>query len=170
MRKVIGIIIFVIAIGILIFLVYKIVTKARNQKEHERIVQTLPSCNFDLICGQKLASKQIKNKPAVVVFYNPGCNHCEYEGEMFYANKNRLKDIDIVMISSSPTDSIRAYVNRHKLNDVLNFYFVTDSRYEAFLLWNVKTIPSVYIYNKEGVMVKLFNGEVKLDAILDELN
>lgn len=136
---------------------------------HNRITQALPAYTFNLAYGGTMNTKCLEDKPTAVMFFNPGCEHCEYEGEALSTNSGSLKEKEILMISLSPRDSIKAYAKRHRLEGIPNIHFATDSLAKATILFGVQSIPTTFIYGSDGKLWKRFNGEVSIKALLREL-
>src|SRR5947209_3656227 len=44
-----------------------------------------------------------KNKQVLIVLFSPDCEHCQHEAEMFYAGRDLLSKVHIVMITTYPT-------------------------------------------------------------------
>ncbi len=169
MRKNIGKVVVILVLLCSSFLVYKIVVKANRKKECERKTQVLPVCVFNLAYGGTFDIKSLEGKSAAVMFFNPGCEHCEYEGEALSNNRVSLSEKEILMVSFSPRDSIKAYAKRHRLVGMPNIRFATDSLAKAYALFGVQTIPTTFIYSSDGGLRKRFNGEVSIKALLRDL-
>ncbi|WP_197057308.1 peroxiredoxin family protein [Alistipes sp. ZOR0009] len=169
MRKTIGRAAIVLVLLCSSVLVYKIVVKVNQKKECERITQALPSYTFNLAYGGTMHTKSLEDKPTAVMFFNPGCEHCEYEGEALSTNSGSLKEKEILMVSLSPRDSIKAYAKRHRLEGISNIRFATDSLAKATIMFGVQAIPTTFIYGSDGRLRKRFNGEVSIKALMREL-
>lgn len=169
MRKIIGRAAVVLVLLCASVLVYKIVVKVNRKKECERLTQALPAYTFTLAHGGTMHTKSLEDKPTAVMFFNPGCEHCEYEGEALSANSGSLKEKEILMVSLSPRDSIKAYAKRHRLERIPNIHFATDSLAKATILFGVQSIPTTFVYGSDGKLRKRFNGEVSIKALLREL-
>ena len=148
--------IFIIFSIILAALILTNIIKQSNTKENYKT----------FIIGEKTTSL---DKYSIVFFFNPGCEHCEYEGEVLSTNSGSLKGKEILMISLSPRDSIKAYAKRHRLEGITNIHFATDSLAKATILFGVQSIPTTFIYGSDGKLRKRFNGEVSIRALLREL-
>ena len=148
--------IFIIFSIILAALILTNIIKQSNTKENYKT----------FIIGEKTTSL---DKNSIVFFFNPGCEHCEDEGEALSANSGIIKKKEILMISLSPRDSIKAYAKRHRLERIPNIHFATDSLAKLHMLYGVQTIPTTFIYGSDGKLRKRFNGEVSIKALLREL-
>lgn len=169
MRKFIRYAILLFVLLVMALLLYKIIVKVGQKKEVGRNIATF-SYTFNLIGKASYEFKNVSGKSSVIVFFNPGCSHCEYEGQIFKMNFRKIADSHFIMVSSSPRDSIIAYSRRHNLDRLPNFHFATDSLLEAHSRFGVQTIPTLFIYGKDGKLRKKYVGEVRIEAILRELN
>lgn len=169
MRKITGRAAIVLVLLCASVLVYKIGAKINRKKECERKTQALPAYTFKLAYGGTMNTKSLEDKPTAVMFFNPGCEHCEYEGEALSTNSGSLREKEILMVSLSPRDSIKAYAKRHRLEGIHNIHFATDSLAKATILFGIQSIPTTFIYDSDGKLRKRFNGEVSIKALLREL-
>ena len=148
-------------IAIISILIYK---KAKNQNVFVRT----PNISVTLIDNSTFNISDTR-KNLSIIFFNPGCNHCENEAEEISKYRNKLSTSEILMVSLSPRDSIKAYAKRHKLEGIPNIHFATDSLAKATILFGVQSIPTTFIYGSDGKLRKRFNGEVSIKALLKEL-
>lgn len=150
------------------FLLYEILVKIDQKKEVERYTQSF-SYIFTLTDSTAYDLKNTLGQTSMVVFFNPGCEHCEYEGDLLKKNQRKMANVQVLMVSMSPRDSIIAYSKRYGLDMLSNFHFATDSLFTAHTKFGVQTIPTIFIYGKDGNLRKKFVGEVRIEAVLREL-
>ncbi|MDR2563919.1 MAG: redoxin domain-containing protein [Prevotellaceae bacterium] len=150
----------ILALITVIFLKYK-----GNRESAERIA-LMPDFTFVLVPAGAVNTISLPAQTTFVIFFNPGCEHCEYEGRELAARRSEFAASNVLMVSSAPRDSIMNYRRRHGFDDIPNFYTACDSAYASLAFFDVKGIPTVFIYDTERKLVKTFRGEVKIDALL----
>lgn len=164
MRKLFSTLIVIISIFIIVTISILIYKKAKNQKRFDRT----PNIGVTLIDNSTFNISDTR-KSLAITFFNPGCNHCENEAEEISKYRNKLLPSEILMVSLSPRDSIKEYARRHKLDQLPNIHFATDSLAKLHMLYGVQTIPTTFIYGSDGRLRKRFNGEVSIKALMREL-
>lgn len=114
--------------------------------------------------------KSKNGKKVIIIFFNPGCEHCENEADELANVSNNLSSVEIIMISLSPKDSIIAFSRRHHLNNHNNIYFVCDSLAKMHIKYKVRSIPTTFIYGSNGILTKQIYGEINEMALLKWIN
>lgn len=107
--------------------------------------------NFSLLLGDSTTYLSTQNipagKPVVFFYYQTWCPSCREQLDNFIKNMDRLKDIQIYMITNSPYSDIKAYVKEHQLEKYPNITMSMD--YTNFFAdsFKVKAFPFIAIYN-----------------------
>lgn len=63
-------------------------------------------------------------------------------------------------------DSAKAYTERHKLLVSPNYYSLVDTTRMAALAFNLNTIPTTFIYDRNKKLIHSFTGEVNAKKLL----
>ena len=150
----------VVALTTVIFIKYR-----GNRESAERIAH-MPDFTFALVPEGAVNTMNLPTKTTFVIFFNPGCEHCEYEGRELAARRSEFAASNILMVSGASRDSIMNYRRRHGFDDIPNFHTACDSVSASRAFFDVKGIPTVFIYDAERKLIKTFRGEVKIDALL----
>jgi thiol-disulfide isomerase/thioredoxin len=108
-----------------------------------------------------------KNKPVVLVFFNPDCDHCQKETKELLAYKNELKDIQIVMSSVLPYKLINEFYKDYNIASMPNIKMGQDVNYALGKKYRPARFPGIYIYDASGSLAKVFAGNAGVPAILD---
>lgn len=107
--------------------------------------------NFSLLLGDSTTYLSTQNipdgKPVVFFYYQTWCPHCREQLDKFIKNIDRLKDIQIYMLTTSPYSDIKAFSKEYQLEKYPNITMSMD--YTRFFSdsFNVKEIPFIAIYN-----------------------
>ncbi|NJN34079.1 MAG: hypothetical protein HC817_07345 [Saprospiraceae bacterium] len=70
------------------------------------------------------------------------------------------------MFTSEKDSLIKVFTHSYGLDTLKNVQVISDENDELYKFFQVKSYPSVFIYNKERQLVKQYKGETKIDAIL----
>ena len=114
------------------------------------------------------SSEQLnKNKPFVLMFFSPDCDHCQKETKELLAYKEELKDLQIVMASPAAFKEIKSFYEDYNIASMSNITMGQDLNYALGSKYQLRTYPSVFVYDAKGVLAKAFIGNVAVPAILD---
>jgi thiol-disulfide isomerase/thioredoxin len=108
-----------------------------------------------------------KNKPVVLMFFSPDCDHCQKETKELLAYKEELKDLQIVMASPAAFAEIKSFYEDYNIVSMNNIIMGKDQNYALGMKYQLRTYPSVFVYDAKGILAKAFIGNVSVPSILD---
>ena len=108
-----------------------------------------------------------KNKPFVLMFFNPDCDHCQKETKELLAYKEELKGLQIVMVSPAAFGLIKSFYEEYNIASMPNIIMAQDQNYTLGSKYQLRTYPSIFVYDNSGKLAKAFVGNVGVPAILD---
>lgn len=165
MKKTIILIALLLLISLSFFFVFK-TNNARNERRANFTqipVFALPNIHGDTITEQSLR----KNVPTLFVFFEPGgCGPCDVVMRGINARKADFSAFQLVFFSPLPSAYIREYLDEIEFEPAENMFFLADERAELFNLMNIRSSPTVFIYNSEGVLTREFRGFVNTEMLL----
>lgn len=109
-----------------------------------------------------------KNKEVLVVLFSPDCEHCQHEAEMFYAGRDLLNKIHIVMITTYPTYRMKEFAENYGLNKLNNVVIAKDPHYMMIPFYDVRSFPFMAWYDKKGKLIDTFQGTTTVEKILEK--
>src|SRR3954462_11699569 len=56
-----------------------------------------------------------KNKPSIIIVFNPGCEHCKHETEEIIKNINDFKNMQIVMTTPQSFTEMKGFYKEYNL-------------------------------------------------------
>ena len=127
-----------------------------------------PNINITHINGSQLNVRDIKGK-AVLVFFQPDCDHCQREAEQIQQNLHAFKDYQLYFISDAALPQIAAFAQKYKLAGNPSIHFSQTTISDIMRTIGSVQLPSVYVYSSEGKLIKSFNGETPVAWILSVL-
>jgi thioredoxin-related protein len=107
-----------------------------------------------------------ENTPSVFIAFHPECEHCQYEAKSINERKTDLANVNIVMFTVANDSTTKAFSKQYGLDSFKNVHVIADTTKELERFFNVKSIPSIFIYNAQKQLVKEFKGETKIEAII----
>jgi len=141
---------------------------AENKLIHEpnaTVENDLPHLRIKLLDKSEIDARQLEGK-VVLVFFQPDCDHCQREASEIAQNLVGFKDASLYFVSSDSPEKVANFAKDYKLNGVERVYFGIASTESVLKNFGPITTPSFYIYSAEGKLVKAFNGEVEISALL----
>jgi peroxiredoxin len=109
-----------------------------------------------------------KNISACIFYFNADCEHCQYEAREISKNIKLFKSAQIVMVSTNTLAQIKQFGKQYQLN-YPNITLLQDPKHEFSKWFGKSSIPSVYIYNSNHQLVREYQGETKIEAIVKYL-
>jgi len=107
-----------------------------------------------------------KKKPVLIILFSPDCEHCQHEAEQIVANKENLKNIQIVMATTYPIYKMKAFSEQYGLSQMENVVVARDPFYILPSFYEIRNLPYMALYDKKGKLLQTFEGSVGIDKIL----
>lgn len=144
-----------------------IIRKDQETERQKVLIATLPIFNYRNIKGDFIGNNQLKTStPSVFIAFHPECEHCQYEAKSINEKQKALENTNIVLFTEANDSLTKAFSKTYGLDTLKNVHVLTDSTNELRRLFDIKTLPTIFIYNAQNQLVKRFNGETKIEAIL----
>ena len=142
-------------------------SSAKNLSKFEKI----PSFNmYTVPDSTSFSNKNLTaNKPFIIMFFSPDCEHCQKETKELLAYKNELKDIQILMASPSSYGMVKQFYKDYNLSAMPNIKLGNDVNYALGSIYQLRTFPSIFVYDNTGKLSKAFLGNIGVPAILEAL-
>jgi peroxiredoxin len=138
-------------------------TASESSAETAPEVNDLPALNIRQTDGQVVALREVSGK-IVLIFFNPGCDHCEREAEQIKNRKQPFNNHTVYFISTESAESSVAFSKKYDLTDK-NFVFAQADAAAVFeSVGNLPSVPAIFIYDNKK-LIKRFDGETSLDVI-----
>lgn len=146
----------------------------KGYAEKRRIIrarENLPDAVFTSLLEEQVNLHDFGNlKPIVIIYFHPECEHCRYEAAEIGQHAGDFEKCQLIMVT--PDDSlprIEAFCEQYQLGEVDNIEILTDKHNRFREVFGKTAIPSVFIYNSGGKLVRVFSGETKTEAIINSI-
>jgi peroxiredoxin len=171
MKKYFKIIIPTIVLSLLAFMGYKVRDKIKQKKEVAEHIKTIPVFEYQTLEGKPFTNKDLKENTATIfLYFNSECEHCQGEATQIQENVEKFSNVQLVFISFEESKKITAFATKYKLNNYANIHFLCDSKISFATAFDVNSLPSVIIYDKNKKLVAKIKGEIKALTLLKKLN
>lgn len=145
-----------------IALIFSIVSKKLNKKE---LQSTFPSTHFYQLDSSLLVNSSITTEKIVLIYFNSGCEHCQYEAKSIAENLTLFKNSTVLWFSSENITQIKDFANKYQLANQNQIIFLKANAQDLSKDFGSLSPPSVWIYDKDRSLIKFFKGETKIEAI-----
>jgi peroxiredoxin len=169
MKKTLMVVFVIIIIGLTTFLIIGIVGKTHKSKIAKDRIKTLPIFSFRTLNDTMFRSDQIKEGPVLILFFNPECEHCQYQITTLFKNWAETSGIHVLLISNAEKEAIRNFVMKNNLPDYPGIVILADETYSFRDYFGTALVPVTFIYDKKLRLVRYFQGEVRPETILKYL-
>lgn len=157
--------------ALLLFMGFVTFSKISHKKEVAENIKSMPNFLYKEINGNEFSNENLKNNTSTLfIYFNSECEFCNHEAEMIKENIIAFKDIQVVFISFEKPIAIKSFAQKHKLLRYDNIHFIHDIKADFASVFDVKSLPSLVLYDKNQKLIERFKGQVKASTILKKLN
>lgn len=109
------------------------------------------------VSGKEFTYQQLKkNKPVVLVYFSPSCEHCKNFTKELLKHEKQLASKQIVMVTYVPIAEVKPFVSDFNLKKYSNITAGTEGY--SFIVRNyydVTRFPFVALYDKQTQLIKI---------------
>ena len=156
-------------LGLLSFLITKTVRLLRQKEMHTEELKTFPDLLVQNTAIRQQEDWRELSKTTIIIFFNSNCEHCQYEARAIAQNISAFTKAHLLFISEESKKSIIAFSTIHKLDSSDGVWWLKMQSDDVYKTFGPISVPHIWIYNKQGQLVKEFSGETKVEAILEWL-
>ena len=109
-----------------------------------------------------------KKSAAMLMLFNPDCDHCRKETEEIIQNIEKFKNIQIVMATTMPYEIMKSFIEEYKLDQYDNISVGRDFQYFLPTFFKISNLPFLAFYNKNKDLISVFEGSLGVPKILIE--
>lgn len=130
----------------------------------------IPDLNLERIDGRTFTKENLQeNVPLVLLYVDVTCNDCNGMMKAILDREADFKNTQILVVSPQSLTAMRSFYNVHELR---KYPFITplidrirdfDKRIKA------QTFPTTIVYNRNGRIVKRFDGAAPIEEIVKAL-
>ena len=108
-----------------------------------------------------------KNQPLILMFFSPLCDHCKHQIEEMISRMDDLKKYQIVLASYQEMEDIKGFYKAFDLDKYSNIRIGRDTKFLLVPFYRMNSLPYLALYDKNGNLVTTYEGNVKVDKMLD---
>jgi thiol-disulfide isomerase/thioredoxin len=169
MKKILAIVLGAVLLLFISLMSYHIYKTISHKKDINLRANVLPAFRF--YKQDKTAfntdSLQHCTDRLIIEYFSPDCEHCQYTAQQYVAQKEKLKNCKILMVTFSDSLSVANFYRDYKLNTVPNLIVLSDPNIQFPKYFGAGVIPSFYVY-KDNRLVNKFLGETRISNLLSD--
>ena len=152
-----------LAVGLLAVLAFK---SATAQSSPAKRPASLPDFSFVSADGPALTQQQLaKGRATVVLFFDPGCDHCQRQAEWLRAAEGQFKGAQFVWVSTADMAEIQSFQKKYFAGASVKHHFARDTKYVFDAVFGYSVAPTVLAFDAAGKLRKAWSNEVAADEI-----
>lgn len=128
-----------------------------------------PQISYKTINGYDTLKTNNQNK-MLVIYFSKDCSHCEYELSILNENIERLEETTAYLFTTDKnylnSEEIKMNENLLLSNQII-YGIVNEENFKK--LFGSLITPSLFFFNKEGLLTAKIKGETKIERIIEEL-
>jgi peroxiredoxin len=131
----------------------------------------IPAFPLTLPDGHVISKNDLKKNIKTLVFvFSVDCDHCKHLTGEILKNMDKFKDKQILMVTPFKVDQMKTYYDEFNIQNYPNIIMASEPTRQIMYFYDIKYFPGLFVYNKKHQLVKGFEGEVKLDTLLEQFN
>ncbi len=163
------------AILLSVFLLYLLLkgnlTFLNNLKSEFIINKSIPSFEFFQLDSVKYTHNDLpRNTSLFIIHFNSTCEHCQVFARQLSIYANDFSKSQLLLISEENLYTLKKFEIEYNLNQLKFVKMLNSNHIKFYESFNSNTIPAIFIFNKRKQLVKKFEGEVKIEALLKYVN
>jgi peroxiredoxin len=154
----------------LILIVFASACQTKEKPKDEVVLEAkstanndMPAFNITQVDGSRVVFKEVSGK-VLIVFFNPGCDHCQREAKLLSENKDVIKDYQVYFVSPEPMDSIAKFSVDYKLLEPNVHFGQGEASSILSAVGPITTVPTFMLYDNQAFVARM-EGEISLEKL-----
>lgn len=131
----------------------------------------LPAFGMFLSNGHYFKSADLpKNKPVLLIYFAPDCEHCHTLMNEFFKRPQDFKNAEVIMVTYKPVSELAAFEQAYQVFRYPNIKVGTEGT--TFFLrqyFKLQQTPFTALYDRQGKLVRSFRKETPLGEVASQL-
>ena len=158
-----------LVVALVAYLGWGFTTKLHQKQETAERINTLPDFVAEGLDKLPVSQKTLENAAAVLIYFNPPCDHCQREADEIRTHITSLTNTQVLLLSSAPLAELSAFARVHQLNRLPRVRVAHIDPQVAYKTFGFTSVPDILIYHADGTLTKRFRGETSINAITRHL-
>ncbi len=110
-----------------------------------------------------------KYEYTAIIYFAPDCGHCQYTVKELVKSMDSLKNIFFILVAYKPLNEIREFYTNYGLDKFSNVRIGRDPKYFVPSFFRVTSTPFVAVYNRTGLLARVFDPAANTTIEIPEL-
>ena len=111
-----------------------------------------------------------KDKPVVLIYFAPDCEHCQALMNDFFKRIDVFKKVQVVLITFKPVDEVSAFEKLYGTGKYENIKVGTEgTTFYLRKFFKLDNTPFTAVYNKKGKLVYSYRKETPVQDLIDRV-
>lgn len=156
----------ILALGTVGYFGLRIYQEATAEQAVQRRTRTLPRLALATLEGETLHRGTLSDDaPTVLVFFRPSCPYCRHETRSIRAHEALTDTAEVLLVSARPRAALRTFADSLRLRRRSRIRVVRDAAGAAARTFGVDRVPTTFVYDADGRLLRRFEGEVEASAL-----
>lgn len=164
------ILLLIILLGLLAsmgWLFFSIQEKEENEELVEERVKSIPSIALKSPAGQEVLILDLsKGTGTLLIYFNSTCEICQLELQKIEERIADFKKGQIILVSSQELKELESFIDSNPWIKSPNVHLLLDEEMEVAAYYGVRSVPSIFCYDSDGILKGKYNGFTKVDLLL----
>jgi thiol-disulfide isomerase/thioredoxin len=131
----------------------------------------IPAFRMVLADGSFFSAKDIKkNKPLVLIYFAPDCDHCKALMKEFFKHVDAFQKAEVVMITFRPLKEVAPFINEYRISQYNNIRVGTEVPvYFIRYHYNLTNTPFTALFDAKGRLIHSYRTETTVDDLIGRL-
>ena len=108
-----------------------------------------------------------KHHQTLIMYFSPECEHCKHQTEDLIKDMSKFRNVQIVMATYFPLNEMKEFYDHYKIATYHNIIMGRDEKYSIPPHYSMHSFPFLALYNKNGKLITVFEGNQKTSTLLD---
>ena len=138
------------------------------QPPYKRFPQVPP---FQILLGDSTTmytkASLPKNKPVLLMLFSPECSHCQHSAEELVQYKEKLKGIQVVMVTLHTISQMNAFADTYGLKALPNVVVGKDVYVILPPFFSIHNLPYMAFYKRNGDLIRTVEGSLPMEKVIE---
>ncbi len=128
----------------------------------------IPPFKMLLSNGRFYSAKDLqKNKPVIIIYFSPDCDHCQVLMNDLFKNINEFKNTELIMVTFRTLGDVINFEKSYQTTKYPNIKVGTEGNTFFLRKYNgILNTPFTAIYKKQGKIVGSYRNTTPVDDLI----
>jgi peroxiredoxin len=153
---------------IVVIMLFVIVIKIKSKKSIEENIKKMPEFAFATLIDKELFTNRdlVSDQSTLIIYFSTECKYCKVEAKNISQSIDQFGNCNILMVSFEEINVLKAFAEKYNFTEKEKVSVLHDRKMKFDDIFGRTPLPTSFIYNNKGELVKKFIGEVKIEILL----